>query len=140
MRIKIKHQEETGRSGRPSRWVAMGPLAACAATGGGPATLLRAQQPGQRGPSRAAEQTLPVFRLAIEAGPLGEALAAFEKATGWKVEIPDPGMATLPRRAFRELLPAPTGPASDPGRNGIDLPHDRSLGMPLFRSKKCAPP
>lgn len=86
VRVKIKLKKKAGRSGTPSRWVALGALTACATTRVGPATLLKAQQPGR------GEQNLPVFRLAVEAGPLGETVAACEKATGWKLEIPDAGM------------------------------------------------
>ena len=108
MRIKIKLKRKPHRSGRPARWVAVGALAACAAVGGGPATLLKAQSAnaGSAEPGRA-ERTLPVFRLAIEAGSLGDALVAFEKATGWTIEIPDPGMTTLTSRGVSGILPAP---------------------------------
>jgi catecholate siderophore receptor len=98
MRIKIKSKK------KPSRWAAMGALAAYATHGGGPATLLKAQQTGAPGQT---EQTLPVFRLAINPGLLGETLAAFQKATGWKVEIPDPGMTTLPSKGVTGVLSAP---------------------------------
>jgi len=102
MRITIKYQKKPGRSRKASRWVAIGAAAACAATAGGPATLLRAQDAGSAASSRS-ERTLPVFRLAIEAGPLGEVLAAFERATGWKVEISDEGMKVLPSKGVLGL-------------------------------------
>jgi catecholate siderophore receptor len=106
MRIKIKLKKKVRRAGTPNRWVAMGALAACAAASGGPATLLRGQQTGPVPGKAKSEETLPVFRLAIDEGPLGEALSAFEKATGWKVEIPDVAMTTLPSKGVSGVLPA----------------------------------
>ncbi|HEY1766425.1 MAG TPA: TonB-dependent receptor [Terracidiphilus sp.] len=64
--------------------IAVGTLAAYAAMGGArPAFAAAKANPAAPGSSAA---TLPLKRFGIPAGPLDEALAAYEKATGLKVE------------------------------------------------------
>ncbi len=107
MRIRIRR-----RKGRKSltpaanRWIAMGTLAVCAASGRGPATVLCGQQ---RAPedSGTAGQALPVFRFDIASGPLGEVVPAFETVTGWKIELPEAGMRSLHSEGVTGALPAP---------------------------------
>jgi catecholate siderophore receptor len=82
----------------------MGTLAACAAGVNTPA-ILRGQD-GQRPAAAPSEQALPVIQFQIEPGPLGEVLAKFEQRSGWKVLIPEPGMATLPSKGVSGALPA----------------------------------
>ena len=101
MRIKIKSKTRT------TNWVAMGTLAAYSMTDAGPA-VLRAQQAGASNPAPA-ERNLPVIQFAIPGGSFGEVLAEFERATGWKVEIPDAGMRTLASRGISGVMPAAQG-------------------------------
>ncbi|MCW5979070.1 MAG: TonB-dependent receptor plug domain-containing protein [Bryobacteraceae bacterium] len=105
VRIKIKRRRNRARAGRPgprrgpTYWVAMGALAACA-TGGGSAH--RAMALPVRSAAQAnrtqGEGELPVYRLDIAAGPLNEALAAFERTTGWKIELAAPGIGGVQSR------------------------------------------
>jgi len=110
VRIKIKRNRKTQVAARnSSKWFAVGAIAAYSAAGG---AVLLAQPAGQV--LSPASQTLPVVRFSINAGPLSEVLAEFERATGWKVEVPDARMGTLPSKgvsgaltpglALRELL------------------------------------
>ena len=110
MRVRIRI-EKSGRKltvgRRKSNWIALGTMAACATAGGG-GTALWAQAAAPAGEERT------VARFAIAAGPLAEAVLEFERATGWRVEIPDARMGTLsgkgvtgamaPREALRQLL------------------------------------
>jgi catecholate siderophore receptor len=69
---------------RPSSWLAMGALAAYAAFGNSrPAMAAAAKTDPAAGGMPAA--TLPLKRFDIAAGPLDEAIAAYEKVTGLKV-------------------------------------------------------
>ena len=66
-------------------WVAIGTLAAYAATGAArPAVATERSLPRTDG---AASAALPLKRFDIPAGPLEQAISSFEKATGLKVEI-----------------------------------------------------
>ncbi len=110
MRVRIRI-EKSGRRltviRRKSNWIALGTMAACATAGGGGAALW-AQTAAPAAEERAAA------RFAIAAGPLAEALPEFERAAGWRVEMPDARMGTLagkgvtgamtPREALRQLL------------------------------------
>jgi catecholate siderophore receptor len=104
VKIKIRTKKKTiARLKKPGYWLAMGTVAACATTGAGPATLL-AQQATPQGPEAA--QALPVVQFDIPAGQLGDALAQFERASGWKVDVPEAGMRSLPARAVSGSMPA----------------------------------
>lgn len=72
----------------------MGAVAACTA-GGGHVTLH----------AQPSAQSLEVRRISIPAGPLADALAEFQRLTGWTIEIPDARMATLPTKAVSATLP-----------------------------------
>jgi catecholate siderophore receptor len=60
-------------------------------------------------PTRAkpAAQGLTVFRFDIPSGMLGEAIEAFQRTSGWRVEIPTASMEGLPAKGVVGLLPAP---------------------------------
>ena len=104
MRIRIK-QRKTNRFKKPGCWVAMGTLAAYAIN---PPAAARAQKPVSGGQSpQTSEHTLPVMRFDIAPAALDEVLREFERATGWKVEIPDAGMRSLPSKGVSGVLPAP---------------------------------
>src|SRR5262245_38124885 len=87
---------------KSSRWAAMGALAAYVMTDGGPA-VLRAQQASRAG-APTSERTLPVIRFEVPAGALAEVLAGFERATGWKIEIPE-AARTLASKGISGVLP-----------------------------------
>src|SRR5262245_10210647 len=93
IKVKIKKQRRRTGSGRNSNYVAMGTLLAYSALGAPQA--LPAQTPVAGGGSPSAGQTLAVVRFEISAGALADAILAFEKASGWKVEIPNEKMLTL---------------------------------------------
>ena len=104
MRIRIK-QKKTNRFKKPGCWVAMGTLAAYAIN---PPAAARAQKPvsgGQSPPT--SERSMPVMQFNIASAALEEVLREFERATGWKVEIPDAGMRSLPSNGVSGVLPAP---------------------------------
>ena len=104
MRIRIK-QKKNERFKKPGYWAAMGTLAVYAIN---PPAAARAQKPASSGQSpQTSEQTLPVMRFNIASGALEEVLREFERATGWKVEIPDAGMRSLPSKGVSGVLPAP---------------------------------
>ena len=104
MRIRIK-QKKNERFKKPGYWAAMGTLAVYAIN---PPAAARAQNPASSGQSpQTSEQTLPVMRFNITSGALEEVLREFERATGWKVEIPDAGMRSLPSKGASGVLPAP---------------------------------
>jgi len=70
-------------------WIAMGTLAAYAVMGGTKSALAYVEKTGGAGASGAgaAEASLPLKRFNIGAGPLDEAIEAYEKATGLTVKI-----------------------------------------------------
>jgi catecholate siderophore receptor len=70
-------------------WIAMGTLAAYAVMGGTKSALAYGGKTGGAGVSGsgASEASLPLKRFDIAAGPLDEAIAAYEKATGLTVKI-----------------------------------------------------
>ena len=104
MRIRIK-QKKTNRFKKPGCWVAMGTLAAYAIN---PPAAARAQKPvsGRQSP-QTSERSLPVMQFNIAPAALEEVLREFERAAGWKVEIPDAGMRSLPSKGVSGVLPAP---------------------------------
>jgi len=105
IRIKIKKSKRRDRISRQCKWIAVGTLAAYAATNG--SGSLAAQTPaGVDNNSTSALQSLPVVRFDIPAGALAEAVTAFERISGWKVEIPDEKMRTLPSKSVVGVLPA----------------------------------
>ncbi len=106
MRIKIKIKKHSRRRGLAKRrnWLAMGTLAAYAAAGG--AGSLEAQTPAKRDRPPSSRQTLPVIRFDIPAGALVESVQAFERATGWEVQLSNENMQTLPAKAVSGVLPA----------------------------------
>ena len=104
MRIRIK-QKKTNRFKKPGCWVAMSTLAVYAIN---PPAAARAQKPASSGQNpQTSEQTLPVMRFDITPAALDEVLREFERAAGWKVEIPDAGMRSLPSKGVSGVLPAP---------------------------------
>jgi catecholate siderophore receptor len=104
VRIRIK-SKKNDRFKKPGYWVAMGTLAACAVTGPGTAEAQTPAGAAQKpGPS---ERTLPVLRFSIAAGSLEEVVREFERASGWKLEIPDAGMRTLPSQGVSGVMPVP---------------------------------
>lgn len=86
------------------RWVAMSALAVCSITGSNPA--LAADQQAEPGRSETvAGQTLPVIRFRIEPGALSEVVAAFEKASGWRVVVPQSGIGSLSSKGVSGTMP-----------------------------------
>jgi len=108
MRIKIKIKTKRRSSLRQpaaiSNWVAMGALAAYTFSGG--KNMVLAQSPASGVGRAPAVQSLPVARFDIVADELGEAVAAFEKMSGWTVTIPDERMRQLRTASVTGLLPA----------------------------------
>lgn len=104
---RVKMLKKAGSFGKHKRWVAMGTLAACAASSSGPALL--AQKPGNQPGATEATQTLPVIRFRIVAGPLTEVLEEFERRSGWRVSMPDGRMGTLPSNGVSGTLPVAQG-------------------------------
>jgi catecholate siderophore receptor len=68
-------------------WIAMGTLAAYAAMGGTKSALAYVEKTGGAGGEAASEASLPLKRFNIAAGPLDEAIKAYEQATGLTVKI-----------------------------------------------------
>lgn len=75
---------QTRRLGQTRSWIAMGTLAAYAAMGGTRSALAAAAKANGDGAPAA---TLPLKRFDIPSGPLGEAIAAYEKTTGLTVKM-----------------------------------------------------
>lgn len=135
--IRKLRRTNAARVKNPNRWVAAGTLAACAAATSGPATLLNGQELSRQA-VEPVEKTLPVVRFSIGEGPLGDALEAFGKATGWQVETPDPAMRNLQSNGVAGRLPAGqalrqilagtglTVRTVSPGRLVLELPPVRS--------------
>ena len=97
---------QSGRSAlRGSRgWIAAGTLAAYAVAGGTKAALAGMKKVEAAGPG-GAEATLPLKRFGIAAGPLDDAVKAYEKTTGLTVKV---------------VLPAGTlAGFNSPGVNGL---------------------
>jgi len=107
IKIKLKRPNARKRAAEHRKWIAMGTLAAYTVGGGGAAlSVAYAQQPaGNAGRGATAGQTLPVIRFNIPAAALADVLTAFEQATGWKVEIPNPNMRSLPSKGVTGVLP-----------------------------------
>lgn len=80
-----KQGRRARRLGQTRNWIAMGTLAAYAAMGGGRAALATAAKADPSGDG-VPVATLPLKRFNIPAGPLDEAIAAYEKETGLKVK------------------------------------------------------
>lgn len=74
------------RMGQTRGWIAMGTLAAYAAMGAGRSALASAVSTDANGNGIPAA-TLPLKRFDIPAGPLEQAIDAYEKATGLKVKL-----------------------------------------------------
>lgn len=81
MRVKSGRSALWGSRG----WIAAGTLAAYAVAGGTKAALAGVKK-AAAGP-RGAEATLPLKRFGIAAGPLDEAVKAYEKTTGLTVKV-----------------------------------------------------
>ncbi|MDR3750306.1 MAG: TonB-dependent receptor [Terracidiphilus sp.] len=92
MKQKIGNRAGSKKAGRVHRpnharnWIAMGTLAAYAAMGGARSTLA-ATSTTDPNPSANPAATLPLKRFNIPSGPLDEAIAAYQTATGLKVKI-----------------------------------------------------
>jgi catecholate siderophore receptor len=82
----------------------MGTLAACAVTN--TAASLPAQVPGRAQESSSGGKSLPVVRFDIAAGTLGEAIAAFEAASGWKVTLTGEELGSISTKSVSGVLPA----------------------------------
>lgn len=87
------------------KWVAIGALAAYSASGG--AAALQAQSQGPD-PTRKQQpgQSFPVVRFDIPAGALADAIAEFERTSGWQVEIPNERMRGLAAKPVQGVMPA----------------------------------
>ena len=100
MRIKIKKSRKEKKSQTnwpaPYRWAAMGTLAVYSAAGSKfvPAALAQSQ-PAQTAPLSTRAEGRAVRRFDIPAGPLEQAVQAFEQATGWTVTLSAEGMRAL---------------------------------------------
>jgi catecholate siderophore receptor len=97
VRIRIKAKKKKDRVKNPRYWLAMGTLAC--AVGRPPAAAAQAalQEP--------AERILTAVRFEIPAGALEDAVREFERASGWNVEIPDPGMRRVPANPVSGVMP-----------------------------------
>ncbi len=105
LRIQIRTRKPVrSREVMSRKWLAMGTLAAYGAAGGGGS--LPAQSRTGTDAAAPAAQTLPVVQFDIPSGALGEALAAFERASGWKVTVPEGKMLPLPSKGVRGMMPA----------------------------------
>jgi len=94
---KVSARKRPGQACKLSRtrgWIAMGALAAYAAIGG-TRTAFAARTKADSAGSGAPAAALPLKRFSIPAGPLDEAIAAYEKATGLTVKDALPA-GTLP--------------------------------------------
>jgi catecholate siderophore receptor len=115
MRIRIKVKKNKKMSAQPVASVPVSPWRQYAAIGSiallSTAPVLAqnpANTPATGGRSRNATtgQTLPVGRFDIPAGSVGDAIAAFERISGWKVEIPDERMRSLPSKSASGVMPS----------------------------------
>jgi catecholate siderophore receptor len=96
MEKTVKHTEmkkSTKRGKRSLRfsgsrgWIAMGTLAAYAVMGGTKSALAYVEKMGGARGETGSEASLPLKRFNIPAGPLDEAIKAYEQATGLTVKI-----------------------------------------------------
>ncbi len=90
----MKKSAKLGKGFRPKArfagsrgWIAMGTLAAYAVMGGTKSALAYVEKTGGSSGESASEASLPLKRFNIAAGPLDEAIKAYEQATGLKVKI-----------------------------------------------------
>src|SRR5262249_46709868 len=83
----------------------MGTLAACAVSGTEAALAQQTVNPAAQNP--ASERSLPVGNFNIAAGLLADALREFERASGWKIQVPDKAMHTIATKAVSGVMPAP---------------------------------
>lgn len=102
MRVRIRIKKGK-RKNQASKWLAAGTLAAVSATGGDFVSLY-----GQQ-PARVTQQQGASHRFAIAAGPLKDVLEQFQKVTGWRVELPDARMETLPSNGLNGAFRAGEG-------------------------------
>jgi catecholate siderophore receptor len=110
MKQKIRKRESKKKSAQMGRmsftrsWIAMGTLAVYAVMGGG-RSLLAATSATNSNAEGAPAATLPLKRFDIPAGPLDEAIAAYEKATGLKVKnvLPEGTLAGFKSRGVAGL-------------------------------------
>jgi catecholate siderophore receptor len=106
MRIQLRNEKVKSKRGSLTRkWIAAGTIASYAAIGG---ISLVGQQidPTTKTGAPRSTQTLPLLRFSVPAGTLGDAIAAFEKTSGWTVSMPDAKMKTLSSMGSKGLLPA----------------------------------
>jgi len=93
---RIKKNRRKLRLSKSRRWVAMGTLAAYAATGSGRMALAqKSLSVGERPPSSSQIQSLPVQRYEISAGTLEDVIPAFEAASGVKITVAQEGILHL---------------------------------------------
>ena len=101
---KAKALRKLENLGKRQSWVALGTLAACAVTVSGPPAVLARQVTSQPADAQTA-QTLPVIEFAISGKSLDEAVEEFQRASGWRVGIPESGMRSLPSRGVSGKVP-----------------------------------
>src|SRR5262245_18180230 len=102
MRVRIK-VKKNDKFKNPRYWVAMGTLAACAVAGPGHAQTQKPVSGASQNPQ--SQSTLPVMAFAINAGALEDVVREFERASGWKVGIPEAGMHALPSKGVNGSMP-----------------------------------
>ena len=93
---RIKKNRRKLRLSKSRRWVAMGTLAAYAATGTGRMALAqKSLSAGERPPSSSQIQSLPVRRYQIPAGMFEDVIPAFEAVSGVKISVAQEGILHL---------------------------------------------
>src|SRR5579862_6631227 len=108
MRIKSKtpRQQQKNKNSWPVayRWAAMGTLVVYSAVGSKTFNVARAQDVTRTSTANGSV-SLPARRFDIPAGPLGEALAAFEQVTGFTVTVSKEGIRILPSPGVAGVYP-----------------------------------
>ncbi|WP_031499107.1 TonB-dependent siderophore receptor [Bryobacter aggregatus] len=104
VRIRLKKKHKKSKNDNTRKWIAASTIASYTITGG--ISLAAQQRPAPVADLKRSEQTLPLIRFSVASGSLAEAIAAFEKSSGWKVEIPDENMKGLQSKGVSGLMPA----------------------------------
>ncbi len=96
MKSKTPRKQQKNKNSWPVayRWAAMGTLVAYSAVGSKTFNVARAQDVTRTSPANGSV-SLPARRFDIPAGSLGEALGAFERVTGFSVNVSQEGIRTL---------------------------------------------
>ena len=87
MKKSAKRSKASLRFAGSRGWIAMGTLAAYAVMGGTKSALAFVEKTGGTGGETGSEASLPLKRFNIAAGPLDEAIKAYEQATGLTVKF-----------------------------------------------------